>query len=127
MLVEGHGWRVRLELYAVADFNQDGVEDLLVKTQGWLTAGTYATTRLLALTRFYESGPLQLVTEYSRTQRRGRRTRLAEALRPFRAPARAHGDARARPAPPPPAWAFTASRLTRQPRRAAWCCRFLRH
>jgi hypothetical protein len=68
MLVEGHGWKVRMEIYAFGDFNGDGVEDILVKTHGWLTEGTYAATRLLVLTRFQDSGRLHLVTEYNLTK-----------------------------------------------------------
>ena len=68
VLVAGQGWRVRLELYAFGDFNGDGMEDILVKTQGWLTEGTYQATRLLTLTRTHDSGRLHLVTEYNLTK-----------------------------------------------------------
>ena len=67
VLVEGQGWRVRMKIYAYGDFTDDGVEDILVTTHGWLTEGTYATTRLLALTRFQDGGRLHLVTEYNLT------------------------------------------------------------
>ncbi len=68
MLVEGNGWNVRVKIYAFGDFNADGLEDLLLTTQGWLTQGTYATTRLLALTRFQDGGRLDLLTEYNLTK-----------------------------------------------------------
>lgn len=68
VLVEGNGWNVRMKIYAFGDFNTDGLEDILLTTQGWLTQGTYATTRLLALTRFQDGGRLDLVTEYNLTK-----------------------------------------------------------
>lgn len=68
VLVEGNGWNVRIKIYAFGDFNADGLEDILVTTHGWLTEGTYATTRLLVLTRFQDGGRLHLVTEYDLTK-----------------------------------------------------------
>jgi hypothetical protein len=66
--VEGDGWGVRIVVYAFGDFNADGLEDMLLKTDGWLQAGTYATTRLLVLTRRRDGGRLKLVTEYDLTK-----------------------------------------------------------
>ncbi len=68
MLIEGDGWRVRMKIYAFGDFNDDGLEDILATTQAWLTEGTYATTRLLVLTRLQDGGRLHLVTEYDLTK-----------------------------------------------------------
>ena len=62
--VEGDGWGMRLSLYAWADFDGDGVEDILVKSQGWLSEGSYQTTRLFALTRTARGERLELMKEY---------------------------------------------------------------
>ena len=62
--VEGNGWGMRLSLYAWADFDGDGVEDILVKSQGWLNEGSYQTTRLLTLTRLAPGERFRLVKEY---------------------------------------------------------------
>ncbi len=68
MRVEGDGWGVRITVYAFGDFTADGLEDLLVKTDAWLQAGSYATTRLLLLTRRQAGARLDLVTEYDLTK-----------------------------------------------------------
>lgn len=64
VLIEGPDWGIRLEFYARGDFNGDGVEDLLVKTTGWLTEGSYQVIRLLLLTQLTEKGILKLIREY---------------------------------------------------------------
>lgn len=66
-LVEGDGWAMRLTILARGDFNQDGFEDLLLQTHGWLTEGTYERVRLLELTRKTPQGPLTVTKEYSLT------------------------------------------------------------
>jgi hypothetical protein len=64
ILVEGDGWHVRVKVMARGDFNRDGIEDLLVKTRGWLSEGSYEAVRLLLLTRTQAGGRLSLVQEY---------------------------------------------------------------
>jgi hypothetical protein len=64
ILVEGDGWGVRVELLAWGDFDGDGLEDVLAKLGGWLTAGSYRTSRLVVLTRRDAGARLELVREY---------------------------------------------------------------
>lgn len=64
ILVEGEGWAVRVEVLAWGDFDGDGLEDVLVKLTGWLSEGSYRTTRLLALTRRQAGARLDPVSEY---------------------------------------------------------------
>ena len=64
LLVEGESWAVRLQIYAKGDFNQDGFEDVLMKTHGWMTEGTFEVVRLLLLTRTEPNAQLTLVKEY---------------------------------------------------------------
>lgn len=64
LVVEGEGWGVRLEIYAKGDFTNDGIEDLLIMTHGWMTGGTYQAIRLVLLTASKPKEILTLVKEY---------------------------------------------------------------
>ena len=64
ILVEGDGWGVRVALLTWGDFDGDGVEDVVAKLGGWLTEGSYRTTRLVVLTRPEAGARLKLVREY---------------------------------------------------------------
>jgi hypothetical protein len=55
---------VRLQIYARADFNGDGVEDLLVRTDSYPRAGTYVNTRLFLLSRSAPTQVLRVLREY---------------------------------------------------------------
>ncbi len=56
--VNSVGWEVSVGLLARADFNNDGLEDLLVVSSGWATKGTDRLTRLYTLTRNAPGGVL---------------------------------------------------------------------
>lgn len=64
LIVEGEGWRSQLEIYARGDFNEDGVEDLLLKKESIMKEGTYHSTRLLLLTRFREDVVLKVIRQF---------------------------------------------------------------
>jgi hypothetical protein len=49
--VEGDGWGTTLEIYARADFDSDGFEDVLVNVNAWLTGGSYSSSKMVVLTR----------------------------------------------------------------------------
>jgi hypothetical protein len=61
--VKDADWRVRLTLYARGDFNRDGVDDIVLRKDQWLTEGTYGATSLLVLTRFEEGAILKVIEE----------------------------------------------------------------
>jgi hypothetical protein len=49
--VEGDGWSTTLEIYARADFDGDGFEDVLLSVNGSLSEGSYSSARMVVLTR----------------------------------------------------------------------------
>ena len=55
---------VRIDRYARGDFNQDGVEDVLLRVNSYARQGTYATTRLFLLTREREGQVLRVLREF---------------------------------------------------------------
>lgn len=61
--VTGKGWQVKLTEYARGDFDGNGVEDILVRADGVRRPGTYASHRLLILTRDSTKGRLRTVRE----------------------------------------------------------------
>ncbi len=58
MVVTTTGTRADLEIFARADFNKDGVEDLLVRMIGGATHGTWGTIEFYVLTRDKPHGVL---------------------------------------------------------------------
>jgi hypothetical protein len=58
LVVTGSTWEVRAEIYARGDFNGDGLDDLMVRAAESATGGSYASTRLVLLTRREPRGKL---------------------------------------------------------------------
>jgi hypothetical protein len=54
-------WRIKLQIYARGDFNSDGIEDVVIRTDEEATQGSYSGTKLFLLTRTSSSGRLQLL------------------------------------------------------------------
>jgi len=63
LVVEGDGWKIKLELYARGDFDGDGIEDIILKKQSIMTEGTYHNIGLLILTRYREGEILKVIRE----------------------------------------------------------------
>jgi hypothetical protein len=61
IVVTGKGFVERLILWGRGDFNDDGLEDLLVQSLDTLTEGTYRNTRLFVLTRRAADDPVSVV------------------------------------------------------------------
>jgi hypothetical protein len=59
--VEGDGWNGSVVLYARADFDGDGIEDLMLRRDGELPGGTYRTSALFLLTRVAAKGRLKVL------------------------------------------------------------------
>lgn len=53
-----------LSLVAKADFNGDGIEDMLVTSDDSVVGGSYEATRLFMLTKYSEAGDVVLLKEY---------------------------------------------------------------
>ena len=66
--IDGPGFSVRLTVYGFGDFDVDGQEDVLLRSDAWLDEGTWATTRLLALTRSPDDTKLRMVREFDLTE-----------------------------------------------------------
>lgn len=49
--IVGNGWSANVTLYGRGDFNGDGIEDLLLRRDGWLAEGTYSISELFVLTK----------------------------------------------------------------------------
>ncbi len=62
-LVNGSGYQEVL-LIARGDFNQDGIEDLLLFAKGRVVGGTYGSFRLFWITKIKANSPLTLIREY---------------------------------------------------------------
>jgi hypothetical protein len=58
-------WATRVELLARADFDGDGVEDLMVATGNWATEGTYGASDVLILTRFSENEVFRVLSDWA--------------------------------------------------------------
>jgi hypothetical protein len=54
----------KLEIYGRGDFNNDGIEDILIRADVSLAAGSYTNSRLFLLTREKDEGRLRLIREY---------------------------------------------------------------
>lgn len=64
LLVTDGNTRTTLEVYARGDFDNDGIEDILVRDDSEVIGGTYANSRLFLLTRSAESELLKIVSVY---------------------------------------------------------------
>lgn len=53
-----------ISLLAKADFNHDGMEDLLMRTKGTITGGHYYTFGLYVVTRTSPNGPLEMIMDF---------------------------------------------------------------
>src|SRR5205814_4038243 len=62
--VESPGGVARLQVYALGDFNGDGIEDVLVRDDTYPQSGTYTNTRLFVLTRTNKNDILRVLQEY---------------------------------------------------------------
>jgi hypothetical protein len=61
LVASGESWEVRVRIYARGDFNADGVDDLLVAVRESATQGSFASTRLVLLTRLEAGAKLATV------------------------------------------------------------------
>ena len=63
-LIETASGYVRIDFYAHADFNGDGVEDLLLRVNSYARQGSYASIRLFLLTRNTPLEILRILREF---------------------------------------------------------------
>ena len=58
--IQGDGWVQSLQEIAHADFNNDGIEDVLVDEAHWVTQGTYSAYGIIVLTRKSMTGKFEV-------------------------------------------------------------------
>ncbi len=64
LIYYNEGGSERLQLLAKGDFNQDGIEDMLIQINDAVEGGTYSATRLFLLTRLKPNGKIKLLNEW---------------------------------------------------------------
>ena len=58
--IQGDGWVQSLQEIAHADFNNDGIEDVLVDEAHWVTQGTHSAYGIIVLTRKSMTGKFEV-------------------------------------------------------------------
>ena len=58
--IQGDGWVQSLQEIAHADFNNDGIEDVLVDEAHWVTQGTHSSYGIIVLTRKSMTGKFEV-------------------------------------------------------------------
>ena len=65
LYLRGRGYEARLSIYGRGDFDGDGIEDVLVRRDGYARGGSYQEFGLFLLTRTAEGAPLTVLRSTS--------------------------------------------------------------
>ena len=65
LYLKGRDYEARMSIFARGDFNADGIEDILIRRDGFTTGGSYQEFGLFLLTRPAAGAPLKVLRSFS--------------------------------------------------------------